>query len=77
MLTEDNQYLLLLRPEDLESCEGQLTKLQEKIVEALQSFDLQVSKRSEGYVEAYPTERENILCEQDAVVPFQNSVRNS
>ncbi|EME30247.1 hypothetical protein Gasu2_27180 [Galdieria sulphuraria] len=80
--TDDSQYFLLLRPDDLESCVGDLSKLQEKIIEALQRCSFEVSwyqadKGKDAHVEASPVEAENRRFEQDAVVPAKSGDTSS
>lgn len=72
-LVDSGEYVLLLRPEDLESCNGEVPKLQEKILEALrtQGFQVQdchpnIEKESLPVPQPMETRKE----EDDAVVPM-------
>lgn len=73
-LIDNDEYILLLRPEDLESCRGEVSKLQERIVEALKEFGFQVdeyysnidkNKLSDTCIEKLEGRQDT-----DAVVPF-------
>ncbi|GJQ09838.1 hypothetical protein GpartN1_g1629.t1 [Galdieria partita] len=80
--TDDSRYFLLLRPDDLESCLGELPKLQEKIIEALQNCGFQVSEsqvcsENGSYGESAPLGSKDSRCEQDAVVPSKSNSTGS
>ncbi|EME27707.1 uncharacterized protein Gasu_46970 [Galdieria sulphuraria] len=74
-LVDNGDYVLLLQPEDLESCKGQVSKLQEKIVEALKDFGFQVNESFTSVVtsdlsDTCPSTLDREKEEDDAVVPF-------
>eukprot|EP00871_Galdieria_phlegrea_P004658 jgi/Galph1/5193/GphlegSOOS_G3857.1 len=76
-VTDTDEHLLLLGPTELETCEGQVPKLQEKIVEALEHFGFQLTEGyrpdwglSQGCVQKNATNFVDNKNAGDAVVPF-------
>ncbi|GJD10117.1 hypothetical protein Gasu2_43290 [Galdieria sulphuraria] len=65
-LVDNGDYVLLLQPEDLESCKGQVSKLQEKIVEALKDFGFQVNesftKKKKRMMPLSPFSFSSVVC---------------